>query len=292
VKPSRCIGGSRLTSVVAALAAVAAVWLAIGSAGAAAASGQTPSALLAIAACPVKTNQAKPGPALRPPIDLSPTTQSAQKLVNFGTSRGVKVIRHVTFTAAKPLPASVTAEQISFEASLARTGDTLETAEFPEPTFTVPVISEDRQSISFSICLNAAGIAAGKYVGLVSVSGPPGLGAASINLTVNAKDAQLFTFGWIVALLGAFGLLLIKDAAAAKTGANNWGAALSQPLTNLAWWGATVVALATAFGALYGAYSADPAWGATGFAGIVSLVGTAFGAIGGHAILTAFGTKA
>jgi hypothetical protein len=252
---------------------------------------QRDSTLATLAACPVKTNEAKPGPALRPPIDLAPTTQSAQKLVNFGTSRGVRIVRHITVIAAKPLPSSVTPEQISFEANLSRTGNTLETAEFPDPTFSLPTISADRQSISFSICLNPSGISAGKYVGLATVSGPVGLGAASINLTVNAKDAQLFTFGWIAALFGAFCLLLIKDAAAAKTNNNNWGAALVIPLTNLAWWGATVVALATAFGVLYTTYSSDPAWGATGFAGVIALVGAAFGAIGGHAILTAFGTK-
>ena len=195
---------------------------------------QRESALMTLAACPVKTNEAKPGPAVKPPIDLAPTTQSAQKLVNFGTNRGVRIVRHVTVTAAKPLPPSVTPEQISFEANLSRTGNTLETAEFPDPTFSLPTISADRQSISFSICLNADGIAAGKYVGLVTVSGPVGLGAASINLTVNAKDAQLFTIGWIVALLGAFSLLLIKDAAAAKTKDNDWGKALLVPLANLA----------------------------------------------------------
>lgn len=161
----------------------------------------------------------------------------------------------------------------------------------PEDTGSEGSPAAGRLSISFSACLDAAGVAAGKYVGLIGVSGPPGLGGASINLTVNAKDAQLFTFGWVLALLGAFALLLIKDAAAAKTANNNWGKALLAPLTNLAWWGATAVALAAAFGALYGAYTADPAWGATGFAGVVSLVGTAFGAIGGHTVLTAFGTK-
>jgi len=246
---------------------------------------------LAATVCPLKTNQATPGRALRPPIDLSPTTQSAQTLINFGTNRGVKIVKHITFTAAKPLPASLTPEQVSFEANLSRAGDTLETDEFPEPTFTLPVIAEDRQSISFSVCLNAAGVSAGKYVGLITISGPPGLGAASVNLTVNAKDAQLFTFAWVLTVIGAFCLLLVKDAAAAKTAANNWGKALLVPLTNLAWWAATAVALITAFVALQAAYSADPAWGATGFTGVASLVGTALGAIGGHAVLTAFGNK-
>ncbi len=245
--------------------------------------------------CPRRTNEASAGKPLKKAIALSPTPQSAQRQINFGTSRDVKYVKHVTLTTESALPSSVTPQQISYEANLTRTGDTLETAEFPDPTFSLPTFSPDRRSLSFTICLDAAGVHAGKYVGLITVSGPAGLGAGSINLTINTKGDKAFFYGWSIALLiGAFLLLLIKDAAAAKAKNSaivgyDWWDALKVPVRDLLWWTVTVIALGAAFGALYGAYSADPAWGAAGFAAIVPLVGTAFSAIGGHAILTAFG---
>jgi hypothetical protein len=241
--------------------------------------------------CPYKTNTAKLGPPLKPPVELTPTQQSAQKLVNFGTSRTYKVVKHLTFTSNKPLPASLKPEQINYEAVLSRTGNTLETAEFPEPTFGGAYISHDRRSISFSACLNPAGISPGKYVGFITVSGPEGLGSASINLTVNAKDGTLFIVSGIVALLGAFVLLVLKDAATAKTESSQWSAAFLVPISSPMWWGATVLTLAAAFGTLYNIYANDPAWGASGFAGLISLVGAATAAVGGHAIIMTLGSK-
>jgi hypothetical protein len=123
------------------------------------------------------------------------------------------------------------------------------------------------------------------------VSGPEGLGGATIGLTVNAKDKQLFTVGGLIALLAAFALLVLKDAAPAKNSDNYWQDAFLVPLTNPLWWAATVVALGSAFTALETIYSNDPAWGASGFASLASLVGTATAAVGGHTILTALGTK-
>jgi hypothetical protein len=241
--------------------------------------------------CPVKTNTAKPGAPLKNPISLVPAQQSAQKLVNFGTSRRFKVVKHITVTANKPLPQSLASDQINFEGVLNRTGNTLETAEFPDPTFSPAYISVNRRSISFAVCLNPAGIAAGKYVGSITVSGPEGLGSATIGLTVNAKDKQLFTVGGLIAILAAFALLVLKDAAPVKNSDNYWQDAFLVPLTNPLWWAATVVALGSAFTALETIYSNDPAWGASGFASLASLVGTATAAVGGHTILTALGTK-
>ena len=130
-------------------------------------------------------------------MELAPTQQSAQKLVNFGTSRQFKVIKHLTVTANKPLPPDLLPDQINYDAVLSRTGSTLETAEFPEPTFSPAYISHDRRSISFAVCLNPVGIAAGKYVGSITVSGPEGLGSTAVNLTVNAKKKQ--TLAWLIA---------------------------------------------------------------------------------------------
>src|SRR5271154_5909639 len=62
--------------------------------------------------CPVKTNTAKLGAQLKPPIELEPTQQSAQKLVNFDTGREFKVVKHLTVTASKPLPPSLVPDQL------------------------------------------------------------------------------------------------------------------------------------------------------------------------------------
>lgn len=236
--------------------------------------------------CPVKTNTAKPGAVLKPPVELAPTQQSAQKLVNFGTSRQFKVIKHLTVTANKPLPPDLLPDQINYDAVLSRTGSTLETAEFPEPTFSPAYISHDRRSISFAVCLNPVGIAAGKYVGSITVSGPEGLGSTAVNVTVNAKKKQ--TLAWLIALIAAGWLLLMKDTAAAKNvnAKLTWRRAFQVPLSSPLWWTATVITLGAAFAALVNIYSSDPAWGASGFASLVSSVGAATAAIGGHAILT------
>jgi hypothetical protein len=241
--------------------------------------------------CPIKTNTATPGEKLTTPIELSPTQQSAQRLVNLGTSRAFRVIKHLTVTTSKPLPASVESDQIGFEATLSRTGNTLETDEFPDPTFSPAYISDDRRSISFAMCLNPAGVSAGQYVGSITVSGPEGMGSASIGLTVNAKDGGLFWVSGFVALAATLALLVLKDMAAAKTNSNKWGDTLNAAFGNPLWYGATAITLVAAFGTLYNVYANDPSWGASGFSGLESLVGTATAAVGGHTILTALGSR-
>jgi hypothetical protein len=240
--------------------------------------------------CPVKTNTAKLGTPLKPPIELSPTQQSAQKLINFDTGRGFKVIKHLTVTASRPLPSNLESGQLNFDAVLSRTGNTLESAEFPNPTFSNPYISEDRRSISFAVCLDPAGISAGKYVGFVTVSGPEGLGSTSISLTANAKDGGLFYLTAVVAIVAAFALLVLKDGAAEKKD-KNWKQTFGLPLKDPLWWAATVIALFSTFGSVYTIYTNDPAWGASGFANVVALVGAATAAVGGHTILTTLGSR-
>jgi hypothetical protein len=168
--------------------------------------------------CPRKANDAQRGMLVTPPIKLTPSQQSTQKLVNFGEHRNRKTLGHLTVITDQPLPNGVTPAQISYDVVLSRTGDTLETEDFRDPTFSDPTIAPDRRSITFSVCLNPSGVAAGKYVGAITVSGPPGLGTASLNLTLNAKS-QDFLLKAGVALLAAFLLLLVKDAATVKTAA-------------------------------------------------------------------------
>ena len=239
--------------------------------------------------CTRHLNDGITGAALSPPIALAPASSSAQRIVNFGTSRATKVVRELVFTADKPLPDSLKPEQLNLDAVVSRAGDTLESTDLPDPAFSEPRISQDRQSITFDICLNPGPIPPGKYVGAVALSGPPGLGAASVSLTVNAKVDRPFYVGSAVSLIAALLLLVLKDAAAYRAKQSNppnWGRSFLHPIADPVWWVTTIVALGAAFGALYVSYAGNPAWGSGGFSDIAALIGAAFAAIGGHTIIS------
>jgi hypothetical protein len=193
------------------------------------------------------------------------------------------------FTADKLLPESLNPQQLNFDALISRAGDTLESTDFPDPTFSEPRISQDRQSITFDICLSPGSIPPGKYVGSVTLSGPPGLGAASVSLTVNAKVDRLFYLGSALSLIAAFLLLVLKDAAAYRdkqAEPPNWGSSFLHPLADPVWWTITIGALGAAFGTLYAVYAGNPAWGSAGFSDIAALIGAAFAAVGGQTIIS------
>ncbi len=118
--------------------------------------------------CPRHLNDGTTGTALSPPIALTPASSSAQRIVNFGTSRATKVVKRLVFTADKLLPDSLNPQQLNFDALISRAGDTLESTDFPDPTFSEPRISQDRQSITFDVCLSPGSIPPGKYVGAVT----------------------------------------------------------------------------------------------------------------------------
>lgn len=239
--------------------------------------------------CPRHLDDSANAPALSSAIALTAAPGSAQRIVNFGTSRATKMVKRLTFTADKPLPDSLTPDQLNFDALVSRAGDTLESTDFPDPTFSQPRISQDRQSVRFAVCLNPGSIPPGKYVGSVTLSGPPGLSAASLSLTVNAKTATLFYIGSVLSLIVAFLLLVLKDAAAYKkaNAPRNWGHSFLHPLIDPVWGATTLVALGAAFGTLYAVYAGNPAWGSGGFSDIAALIGAGFAAVGGHTIITA-----
>jgi hypothetical protein len=251
--------------------------------------GQT-AAIAANAPCTRQVNDGATAQVLTTPIVLSPAPGSAQRIENFGTSRKTKTIRRLMFTTDKPLPDAVTAPQLNFDALISRAGDTLESTDFPDPKFTEPRISQDRQSITFNACLDPGQIPAGKYVGSITLSGPPGLSAASVALTVNAKTATWFYVGAGLALAAAFLLLVVKDAAAYRSKTSNptpnWAHSFAHPVTDPIWWVTTVIALATAFGTLWAVYSNDPAWGSGEFSDVSALIGAAFAAVGGQTIIS------
>jgi hypothetical protein len=213
--------------------------------------------------------------------------------VNFGSSRKRKIVRGVRFDANKTLPKSLTAQQLSFDALLSRSGDKSESMDFPDPTFTGPKIMPDRKSIKFDVCLTPSSIPPGKYAGLVTLTGPPGLTGASLSLTANSK--RTFQWYWLarvfIALGLAFLLLVLKDAAAykkAKIPDKTWWSwePWTHPLRDPLWLATTAVAIGGAFGALYAVYVGDPAWGSRGFEDFAAMIGASFAAVGGHSIIT------
>jgi hypothetical protein len=251
-----------------------------------------PTAVAALPDCPRKLNDAQLGKTVDPPISLTPTAQSAQRQLNFDRDRDPKALTRIVVTADRELPAEITPEVLSYDAILSRTGDTLESADFPNPTFTQPQIRPDRKTIIFSACLDPDDSSAGKYVGSFELSGPAGLAAASTNVTVNLKDGDLFWLGFGIAFAVSFALLLLKDASIHYKSKNeNWWEALKVPFTDLRWWAATLIALGGAFGVLYATYANDPSWGATGLSAVAALVGSAFATIGGQSILSSFSTS-
>jgi hypothetical protein len=203
----------------------------------------------------------------------------------------------VTFGSNKQLPDSVTSKQLNYDAVLSRAGDTLESTDFPDPTFTEPKITPDRKSIKFTVCLNPGSSPPGKYVGSVTLSGPPGISAASLSLPINEKKSFLY---WAVrsalALAVAFALLVLKDAAAYRKANTiltttpptmpNWGESLKHPLADLLWWVTTAFALGAAFGTLYALYKGNAAWGSEGFSDFTAMIGATFAAVGGHTIIS------
>jgi hypothetical protein len=226
------------------------------------------------ATCPRHVNDVTNfGPKLTGPIVLTPASGSEQRVTNFGSQRGTNYIKGVRINSDKPLPASIGPHQINFESLIRRSGESLASVDFPEPTFTDPRFSADRKHFTFTICMNANGVEPGKYVGALTVSGSEGLGEASVATTANLKAGLLLWAG------------LTALAMALSGGALYWKAASKNTPTGRAWWLKTVFALVVAFGLLAKAYDGDPAWGADTLNAFLAVVGTAFASIGGRKLL-------
>jgi len=199
-----------------------------------------------------------------PPIRLSPDRTA--ELRNFGAGRGRKEIP-VLIEASDPLPESLSPDQLTLDAPrpFERVGDKLESTVFPLPLFTEPQISGDE--ISFIACLDGKGVEAGSYTGQIRLSGPPGLGRATVSVTVNAKSGFWFALGLTIALLAAAALLVFRTKRA--------GGAFDGDF-----YGEGAVSLIAAGLAMYGVYRQDPAWGADGFGSVLALAGAGLSAAG------------
>ena len=270
------------------------------------------------ARCMLHSGQGASGTGLPQPVKLVPDNPAA--IINFAGARGRKFV-DVVLNATPALPPTLKGDQIRIFVlrRFTRSGQNLPTETAPIPTFTPPVISPNRDRVTFTVCLDGAGLKAGSYAGSVYVEGPRGLSPASISITENATNSRLALWGGIGVLFAAFFFLWLRGAAArqaaaeqvhaeqlAKAGAAKDKAEIDRlsteeekpkPVTgyllevfkDLNWLITTIVALGAAAGTIIGIYGANPAWGADTLGSLVSLVGPAFTAVGVQSVVASLG---
>jgi hypothetical protein len=114
--------------------------------------------------CKLNPGQGGGGRSLKQSVKL--VSDLPSQTVNFGGSRGWEFV-YVVLTATPALPSSVTSNQIrlSILRPFTRTSQTLPTATAPIPKFTEPMISSGRDRVTFTVCLNGAGLPAGSFTG-------------------------------------------------------------------------------------------------------------------------------
>lgn len=236
--------------------------------------------------CPVPANQpaaqpAVPGESIDPPITLNvvepnPTTE----VVNFGNGRGEKSFT-VVLKPSRTLPGTFNANQLELNSlnRPKRVSSSLESASLPPLSFSEPRVYAGGERISFQTCVNASGAKPGSYTGQVLVAGPSGLVGTTVGVTANAKSLPKFLVITGLALLLAFGLLLVR-AANEKKGKGDLFPAIPPRLSEGNFWGPTVIGLGASLAAMISAYTKDPAWGADSWASFIALFGAAFGATG------------
>lgn len=257
--------------------------------------------------------------AVTPPVALQPEATSASQIINLGAGREpASRIFHVAVQAGDDEPPPDLRRRLVLVADqMLRSGDKTDSVAFPEPTFGEIRPSGNGKRLSFRVCIQPpAELPAGRYVGILTLEGPPGVEPASVTLTVNAKDGTGFRLAAIVAGVLAFFVLLYKGASderarrlrqleAAKVPekigeepnqqyvqARRWGSAAGARLSDPGWLGPTIAAIASTFGVLAAAYANNPAWGETGLlASAIALIGTALAAVGAKELFTASGSR-
>jgi hypothetical protein len=252
--------------------------------------------------CPVKNAQVKTGgEAVEPPVKLLPDPNSQSRVINFDTNREPKF---ATFSVASEpaLPAELESRLNRVADTIVRVGnDKTETVLFPEPTFSNLRVSGNRKRITFDVCLDPpSDISAGRYAGVITLDGPPGVESAAVTVTANAKNGLLFKIGLgVTAVLAAF-ILFYKEAArkraaaiqaagndgSKKEEAEKWTQHLRAAFT-LGWAVGTLFAVGAMVGVLIALWDGNPSWGDAGLAGsLAALVGAGMAAIGAKEIFS------
>jgi len=235
-----------------------------------------PPAAAAAERCPRPFHHADRTRALRAPIALS--RDGAVRIISFGRKRGLQTT-DVVFRTSRPLPARIKPGNLGLDLTrkLVRQGDKLVTVAGIEPTFRGPQIAHSRRQLTFTVCVDGDGLAAGRYTGTVEAFGPRGLGTAQAAVSVAVKNATLFGAGVVLALLVAAAAIWLKERDArrrARRRESMWRVVLL----------GYVAPLAAGLAAAYGVYAKTPAWGADEGAAIIGLVTTALTAIGVRSI--------
>lgn len=248
------------------------------------------------------------GNPIEPAIKFQAVPQATTR--NFGSDRKpVDAVFKLTTESALPKDIEKRLELVADP--ILRVGDTTDSAAFPEPSFSALRVSQDRKTIRFRVCLDPTNdLRAGKYVGTISLEGPPGVDASTVTVTANAKDGGVFTWSAIISLLLAFFIMLYKGAneervrlkaeaeklpetddaekqtkASALTTADKYFPAAWSTLKDPRWLIPTLFAVGAAGGALWGIYDANPAWGEAGpITSAFAIIGAALAAIGAKAI--------
>lgn len=241
--------------------------------------------------------------ASKTPIKFKASPEAVTR--NFGSSRK-KIEAVFKLTSESEILPDIKKQLELVADPILRLGETTDSASFPEPTFSDLSISRNHKTIRFRVCLDpASGLNAGKYLGTISLEGPPGVDTTTVTITANAKDGRVFKISAVVALFLAFLVLLYKaanderarrkaeaeaitDAAkkeAALTKAQKYLSAALKTLKDPAWLVPTLFVLGSAFGALWVAYDTNPSWGEAGIVtSAFAIVGAAFAAIGARQI--------
>lgn len=246
-----------------------------------------------------------------PPVTFQASPLTATR--NFGADRDAEDVVF-KLTTEKQLEKNIEKRLELVADPIVRVGEATESASFPEPTFSALRVSRNRKTISFRVCLNPdKDLAAGKYVGTINLEGPDGIESSTMTVTANAKNGPVFVVSLILALILAFVTLLHKganaararDKAEAETMPNKqdgtptpkkkkalekadsyWSAAWAS-FRDFNWLFPTLFALGGAFGALWGIYVANPAWGEAGaLTSGIAVIGAALAAIGARTIFT------
>jgi hypothetical protein len=246
-------------------------------------------------------------PAKKVKLSLTADPQSANRVVNLGADREPEEVT-LRVNAAPRVPSGYGQRLQVVAEPFVNSSETGDTTSFSEPAFSHLHVSGNRKRITFKMCIDPPnGLPAGKYLSTVLVEGPPPIEAAVITLTVNGKDGGHFWEGAGFTAFLAFLVLLYKGAAEKRalliakaqskpegeehdraiSEAEEWWASLKSCFWDLGWWVPTVAAVVSAFGILYAAYEANPAWGEGGLVtNAVALAGTGLAAVGAKAVFT------
>jgi hypothetical protein len=251
-------------------------------------------------ACTHKAGEGRPGHKLAKRNSNKLALVQTPVPVAFSHDRGVQDT-DVVIAALKSVPAGVTAEQIRIDIAqrLRRTpGEGTTTVPAVPLLFSEVRIGGTRDRLSFRVCVDGTDREAGSYAGMLTVSGPRGLGRVDVPLAMSIKDERLFWFGVAAAIMLTLLFLIYKESRVPdKLSWEDWRR--DHPRSGrwryvfgerarfgIDWFVLElVVPIALAFGAMYAIYAKTPAWGADTLTGIFALVGTAFGAAGVRSLI-------